>query len=169
MEAQEEQQVTMAGAWETGPDTQTPSPHIQISIVPHSYLLGDMKRKEPRVGRYLIYGLLDPRDRCLRYIGKTHKRREIRLAEHIEDAMMGGSRPVHLWIREVISAGIQPEVFVLQHVTPESSWGDAEKQAIERWRNWPEGALPYIHAPQTKKSQEVTIEKVELLNVRAGG
>jgi hypothetical protein len=128
-----------------------------------------MKRAEPLVGRYLIYGLIDPRDLCLRYIGKTHKRREIRLAEHIEEALSGGSRPVHLWIREVIALGIHPEVFVLQRVAPDSSWEQAEKEEIERWRNWPKEALSYSHPPQTKKSSEVEIVSVSLLNVRAGG
>lgn len=63
--------------------------------------LCDMRYKEPRVGRYLIYGLLDPYELCLRYVGKTHKRREIRLKEHIEDALSGSTSPVHQWIRGV--------------------------------------------------------------------
>lgn len=43
---------------------------------------------QPRVGRHLIYGLLDPRDLALRYVGKTHMRREHRLARHIERATL---------------------------------------------------------------------------------
>lgn len=128
-----------------------------------------MKRKEPRVGRYLIYGLVDPRDSCLRYIGKTHKRREIRLAEHIAAAREGSSRPVHLWIRDALAAGVHPEIFVLERVEANLSWEAAEKSAIERWREWQKAALPYVYPPQTAKSTEVTIARVELLNVRAGG
>ena len=129
----------------------------------------NIKRSEPRVGRYLIYGLIDPRDSCLRYVGKTHKRREIRLAEHIEDAQAGSSRPVHLWIRDAISAGVQPKIFVLERVAENLSWTDAEKRAIERWRGGLKENLPYTHPPQTKKSHEITIARVGLLNVRAGG
>jgi len=131
--------------------------------------LCDMKYKEPRVRRYLIYGLLDPRELCLRYVGKTHKRWEIRLKEHIEDALSGSTSPVHKWIREIIAYGIEPEVFVIRRVTPDVSWQDAEKEEINRWRNWPVYELPYFHPPQTKKSKDVTIEKVDLLNVRDGG
>lgn len=50
----------------------------------------------PRVGRYLIYGLIDPRDSSLRYVGKTHKRRERRLAEHVARAVEGRSEPVYI-------------------------------------------------------------------------
>jgi len=91
------------------------------------------------------------------------------LAEHIENAMQGGLRPVHVWIRDVISSGMWPEIFVLKRIAPQSNWRESEKQEIQLWRNWPEGALPYLHAPQTKKSREVKIAKVLLLNVRDGG
>jgi len=98
-----------------------------------------MKYKEPRVGRYLIYGLLDPSELCLCYVGKTHKRREIRLNEHIENALNGSTSPVHMWIRDLIASGLVPvpEVFVIRRVTSDSSWQEAEKEEIERWRNWP--------------------------------
>lgn len=55
-----------------------------------------MAYQDVRVGRNLIYGLIDPRDRCLKYVGKTHKRRELRLAEHIMKAQgaLGAVLPV---------------------------------------------------------------------------
>jgi len=138
---------------------------------PSTQALGSMKkaRQEPRVGRYLIYGLIDPRNSCLRYVGKTHKRREIRLAEHVEDAAEGGSRPVHEWIRDLLASGCKPEIFVLARVSANSDWASAEKLAIARWREWPEQQLPYSHPPQTPKSHEVEIHCVRLLNVRSGG
>lgn len=40
-----------------------------------------------RVRRYLIYGLIHPIDKGLRYIGKTPKRREWILDEHIKHAI----------------------------------------------------------------------------------
>jgi hypothetical protein len=123
----------------------------------------------PRVGRYLIYGLIDPRDRCLRYIGKTHKRRELRLAEHIGLATEGRGAPVYEWIRSLLGESLEPEIFVLERVAPGGDWASAEQSAISRWRGWPPGALPYIHPPQTPKSQPVRIEAVHLVNVRSGG
>lgn len=64
------------------------------------------RREKPRVGRVLVYGLLDPRDATLRYVGKTHKRREVRLAEHLERAAEGSALPVHRWVRELTKARV---------------------------------------------------------------
>jgi len=128
-----------------------------------------MNRKGPRVGRYLIYGLLDPRDFSLRYIGKTHKRREFRLAEHIQDSLDGSMRPVHVWIRKLIELEMQPTIFVLERVPAEARWDVAERNAIREWRNWPQDRLPHYHPPQTPRSTAVIIQMVKLLNVRDGG
>lgn len=122
-----------------------------------------------RVGRYLIYGLVDPRNRCLRYIGKTHKRREFRLAEHIESALKGSSAPVHDWLRELLAIEQEPEIFVLARISAEDSWQQAECAEIARWKAWPESRLPYVHPPQTPKSTETLIASVSLLNVQTGG
>lgn len=124
---------------------------------------------ERNPGRYLIYGLLDPRDEALRYIGKTHKRREIRLAEHIEAAREGDTWPLHNWIRELMDADAEPVIFVLERIPGSASWQEAEKKAIATWREWPDGELPHVHPPQTPKSRTITIRSVDLLNVRAGG
>lgn len=128
-----------------------------------------MPRDEPSVGRYLIYGLVDPRNRCLRYVGKTHKRREIRLAEHILRASLGRRAPVYEWIRSLQAEGLAPEIFVLERVPATASWRMAEREAISRWQQWPESELPYAHPPQTPKSQAVEIKSVSILNVQAGG
>jgi hypothetical protein len=89
----------------------------------------------PRVGRFLIYGLVDPRDRSLRYIGKTHKRCEARLAEHVALAMEGNAAPVYGWIRSLLGNGLEPEVFILERVEPTGDWRCAEQAAISRWRS----------------------------------
>lgn len=122
-----------------------------------------------RVGRYLIYGLIDPRDRCLRYVGKTHKRRETRLREHLEAARLGSEAPVAVWIRELLAVERRPEIFVLKRVESTEDWRASERAAISTWRAWPASELPYIHLPQTRKSVPVLIEAVALLNVREGG
>ena len=121
------------------------------------------------VGRYLIYGLLDPRDNCLRYIGKTHKRREWRLAEHIEHAKDNDKRPVYDWIRELLDEGIKPCIFVWRRILPEHDWRKAEKQAISFWSNPNKIEFPYIHPPQTPKSETVIINRVQLENATCGG
>ena len=127
------------------------------------------KNRETRVGRWLIYGLLDPRTKTLIYVGKTHKRREIRLEEHIERANIGTMTPVHKKIREMLYCGYLPEIFVLLRVPPDESWQDAERNQIRYWRNILASQLPIIYPPQTRKSSFVEIRTVELLNVRDGG
>jgi hypothetical protein len=121
-----------------------------------------------RVGRYLIYGLIDPTNRCLRYIGKTHKRREWRLAEHIENAKDETERSVYNWIKELLKKGVEPEIFVIEKIAPEQDWRIAEKRNIAFWKN-PKVDFPYTHPPQTPKSTPILIKSVSLTNATEGG
>ena len=125
--------------------------------------------KETRVGRWLIYGLIERNSGRLFYVGKTHKRREHRLREHVEAAMDGSDYPVHQHIRRVIEAGDPPEIFVLQVVKPTNSWQAAERQQILHWRNVSHKLLPVLHRAQTQKSSDVLIRHIDLKNVRDGG
>ncbi len=104
-----------------------------------------------RVGRYLIYGLIDPRDRGLKYIGKTHKRKEWRLAEHVKQAVENDKRPVYNWLRELLKLNIEPEIFVWQRISATDNWREAEKEAIAFWRQDNQVEFPYIHPAQTEK------------------
>lgn len=122
-----------------------------------------------RVGRYLIYGLIDPIDRGLRYIGKTHKRREWRLDEHINHAIKNDQRPVYHWIRSLLSKNEQPEIFVFKIISADSDWRLAEKEAISFWKQDNPVEFPYNHPPQTKKSKKTLIKYVDLLNATHGG
>lgn len=122
-----------------------------------------------RPSRYLIYGLVDPRDRCLRYVGKTHKRREIRLREHIEAAREGKKTPVYNWLRGLLKSNFVPVVFVLERVPGTDSWEEAERRQISFWRA-PKGIkFPYTHPPQTPKSTPTLIRSVKLTNIHDGG
>ncbi len=117
-----------------------------------------------RVGRYLIYGLIDPRDRGLRYIGKTHKRREWRLQEHIECAIEGDSRPVYEWVNELLKLEIKPEIFVLEKISADSNWREEEQKMIAFWRKQQPVIFPYKHPAQTQKSKEIVITNGVLMN-----
>ncbi len=122
-----------------------------------------------RVGRYLIYGLVDPSNRALRYIGKTHKRREWRLDEHIKHAIENDKRPVYDWIRELLKAEMVPEIFVWKKISADDNWREAEKEAIAFWKQNNPVEFPYIHPPQTAKSAETIIKYVAWLNATNGG
>ncbi len=122
-----------------------------------------------RPSRFLIYGLIDPRDRCLRYVGKTHKRREIRLSEHIAKTREGQSSRVYNWIRGLLELDLEPEIFVLERVPGTDSWEEAERRLIAFWRS-PKGiTFPYTHPPQTPKSKPTLINSAKLTNIHEGG
>ena len=122
-----------------------------------------------RPSRYLIYGLIDPRSSALKYIGKTHKRRELRLEEHLADAELESSRPLHIWLRELIASEMEPKIFVLERVPGSSNWKEAEKRHIAFWKDVPDSYFPLIYPPMTRKSEPVHISAVDLLNQTAGG
>lgn len=125
--------------------------------------------KKIHVGRNLKYGLIDPRNQCLRYIGKTHKRREWRLAEHLEEALNGTKTPIYHWIRSLLDQGLYPEVFVFERMPADADWREAEKRHISYWRKSEKIELPYIHPPQTPKSRPTLISSVLLTNIADGG
>ena len=124
---------------------------------------------DPRPSRFLIYGLIDPRDRCLRYIGKTHKRREIRLQEHIDRALSDKDTHVYRWLRMLLACRQQPEIFVIERVPGTDSWEAAERRQIACWRAARGIDFPYTHPPQTRKSTPTLIRSVRLTNVHDGG
>lgn len=112
----------------------------------------------------LIYGLIDPRTATLFYIGKTHRRREFRLAEQVRESRDGCARPRHQQIREILPEGHEPFIFVLRRLQPEEDWRAAEIFEIQRWRNTTQELLTLMHPPQTKKSRPVEIRFVALTN-----
>lgn len=65
--------------------------------------------------------MIDPFDRGLRYIGKTHKRREWRLDEHINHSVENNQGPVYHWIRSLLSKNKQPEIFVFKKISADSN------------------------------------------------
>jgi hypothetical protein len=125
--------------------------------------------KNRRPGRYLIYGLLDPESKTLRYVGKTHKRREIRLAEHIRDAEEGSKLHVHNWIRGVLKSGNKPTIFVLDRIPATADWAEAEIRHIRYWKTLPEAFLPMRYPAMTKGSETVDIYGIALTNMTEGG
>ena len=51
--------------------------------------------------RYYIYGLVDPRDYKVRYVGRTSQRMDKRLTHHVGQAKRGNPKPVYAWIRSL--------------------------------------------------------------------
>jgi hypothetical protein len=90
----------------------------------------------------LIYGLLDPRNGQLRYVGKTVSPKA-RIAAHKSD--LYNARKV-AWQRELTSLGLEPKFIIFSEV-PFDEWQQHERHTIARYRS--------LGCP--------------LLNIRAGG
>lgn len=63
----------------------------------------------------IIYALLDPRDRQVRYVGMTTEKAERRRRRHIN---VSKRRETHCarWVRGLIKAGFEPEIIILEEV-----------------------------------------------------
>lgn len=81
----------------------------------------------------IIYGLIDPRNNQLRYIGKT-KDCVSRLKSHIRFAKKQKFTHCHVWLRQVMKENKLPELCVIEEVPENQSWQDAEKFWISYWK-----------------------------------
>ena len=81
-----------------------------------------------------IYGLKDPRDGELYYIGKS-SRPALRLRQHLEDNINAGKVE---WLRDLRVSNLKPELVILETVN-RKQWQAAERRwiALGRDSGWP--------------------------------
>lgn len=80
-----------------------------------------------------IYGLVDPRDGVVRYIGQSNhipRRKWQHLREAQRAFPRSGSRKSE-WLRELLDAGYEPEIVILETV-PDGEANEAERRWIDR-------------------------------------
>jgi hypothetical protein len=88
-------------------------------------------------GKFYIYGLIDPHDYKVRYVGRTSCRMDKRLIEHIQTAKRGSSRPVYAWIRSLLP--YKPVLVCLETcagIVPKpqrGGWRDTAEPAEVKW------------------------------------
>jgi len=71
--------------------------------------------------RFLIYGLIDPRNGQLRYVGQASRGMSTRLSQHLYSAKHGRGQHLYCWLRQLLDEGHRPEVEVLEvHKTAET-------------------------------------------------
>lgn len=80
----------------------------------------------------IIYGLADPRDGQLRYVGKTVRDLEWRLRGHLNGARKKRNRKDH-WINRLILKDLRPDIFVIE-VVRDGDWVEAERFWIAYFR-----------------------------------
>jgi hypothetical protein len=77
-----------------------------------------------------IYGLADPRDHVIRYVGKTSKTLLRRVLGHMEEPT---NTRMAEWVSSLIDADVTMEAVALEICSPES-WEKAERKWIARLR-----------------------------------
>lgn len=88
----------------------------------------------------LVYGLVDPRTRLLRYVGKSSSGLT-RPKSHFYPCRLNDRTHMARWVRSVVVAGLKPEIVVLEEVDSESALNEAEEFYI--------GYFKFIGCPLT--------------------
>lgn len=81
-----------------------------------------------------IYGLVDPRTKDIRYVGKSNKPMR-RLTNHIRAALAGSRQHSGRWIAQVVGAGRRPELVILGFAASNEEACLAEREWIARCRD----------------------------------
>lgn len=80
----------------------------------------------------IIYGLVDPRNQALRYVGKTSTALKKRLNKHITNSKYERGHRAN-WVRSLIKAGLRPEAFVIEVVDDDG--GESERHHIAMFKS----------------------------------
>lgn len=106
-----------------------------------------------------IYGLLDPRNNELRYIGKTDNPKA-RLGKHIREAKKSTVLHRHAWIRSLLNIGLLPKLVLLMQVS-DYNWQYVERLLIISLRdsgysltNMADGGIGGVTGRGQKRSDE---------------
>jgi hypothetical protein len=67
-----------------------------------------------------VYHLVDPRDRAVRYVGKTGNPKS-RLSAHIQEARERQNTAKKQWIAELLAAGLEPLLIIAASVPDEAT------------------------------------------------
>src|SRR3990167_4036755 len=102
-----------------------------------------------------IYGLVDPRDERIRYVGKSNNPRA-RLRAHFRE--MRNSKPCHrtAWLSNLVSNGLKPIIIILDRVSIDE-WQQWEQYYIARLRrafdltNNTDGGEGGVRSEETKR------------------
>lgn len=82
----------------------------------------------------IIYGIYDPnKPEIIRYVGKTKKKINQRLNEHIYLSKKGVKRPVNLWIKKLLDNDIFPKIIEIEK-TNINEWCDREIYWVSFYR-----------------------------------
>jgi predicted GIY-YIG superfamily endonuclease len=131
-----------------------------ILIIALLFKRREMKRQgRKRYGKWYIYGLSDPREDRIRYIGATTNPQR-RLAEHRRGFRQGSY--LKKWVKRIQSEGVEPEMTILEE-TDWNHWEEREKARISWARqvygtmlNRQDGGVqPYVRNPKRRVRRKI--------------
>lgn len=109
----------------------------------------------------IVYALIDPRTREVRYVGETIRTARSRLAQHIRTAKGRTTPPVNAWMRGLIDSGLAPEMIEIEEFSDREGLYEAEAYWIGQFRAMgarllniaPGGStrVGYRHSDETKR------------------
>ncbi len=110
----------------------------------------------------IIYGLFDPRNQELRYVGHTIQNLAARLKGHINDKENNYKIS---WIKSLKKLGLKPEISILEF-TNEQNWKEDEQWHIQYWRflgarltNLAPGGEGFVAVPKGSKIDDLELCK----------
>lgn len=81
----------------------------------------------------IIYGLIDPRNNQIRYVGKTIQSLRVRLRNHITDKPKNNTYKYN-WIQSLLKDGLEPNIFEIERCR-QDTWVEREKHWISKIEN----------------------------------
>ncbi len=92
---------------------------------------GSLPRRDRRRGlTWIVYGLADPRDGKIKYIGVTNSLIG-RLREHMR--MYGGNTRKNAWLQELTDAYMLPYMVTLEVIEDDTEWREREIAWIDAY------------------------------------
>src|SRR3989304_3283957 len=82
----------------------------------------------------IIYGLIDPLTKELRYIGMTTRTLDVRLTEHVNNLAGTAGPYLKNWIKKIKRNNFQPQIFEIETVLFKD-WVEAEKFWISYFKD----------------------------------
>ena len=121
---------------------------------------------EGQTGRYLVYGLVDPRTRLIRYVGRSTTGL-VRPRQHGQPAQLAKPSRKTSWVKALLAAGFRYEIVILETYSARESVvsGECFWIAYGRVCGWPltnmsgggEGNAVRLHTPAARAKMAATL------------
>lgn len=84
------------------------------------------------IAGYFVYGIKDPRNDELRYVGKTVNNIEVRLHQHLSSNQLKKDCAKNNWLKEILAANQRPIIYVIEECQNEAELSCKEQYWIKQ-------------------------------------